>query len=233
MKVLGIVFGLLALGGCVISQTTSKTSGSVLIIGDSVSWGYTKPVETAMPCVSHARNNHNGANARNSTYLLEQLPQYFDDGKQYAVIHFNVGLWDIAHVSTDAKKPFILGDVDKYPITTSPDDYRLNLQAIIDSLRSMQPYAILIFATTTGVPPNSPGRRQEDVDTYNAIAKQVMDENNIPIDDLNSWVEPYPFLHKTGRNMAHFTPDGYQFIAQEVVDTLSEYVTCPTASAGM
>ena len=222
------IAAVLALGGC----GTGKASGPVLIIGDSVSWGYTKPVEQAMPCAEHARNAHNGANARNSTYLLNQLPQYFANGKQYAVIHFNVGLWDIAHVSTDARKPFILGSVDRYPITTSPEDYRLNLQAIIDSLHSMQPNAVLIFATTTGVPPNSPGRRPEDVDTYNTIAKQVMDENNIPIDDLNAWIEPYPFLHKTGHNMAHFTPEGYQLIAQKVVDTLSEYVTCDTTASG-
>jgi len=166
---------------------------------------------------------------------LGLLPTYFGDGKKYAVIQFNVGLWDIAHRIPDSGSEFVLGDVNKYPITTSPEDYRLNLQAIIDTLHSLQPQAMLIFATTTDVPADSLGRRPEDVDAYNRIAIQVMADNGIPIDDLHGWMESYPYLHNFNNPIkVHYTKAGYRLLAQKLVDTLSPLVSCDAiASVGM
>jgi acyl-CoA thioesterase-1 len=106
----------------------------VLLIGDSISIGYTTPVRELLRGVAniHRVPENGGPTSRG----VQQLDKWLGDGK-WDVIHFNFGLHDIK--LDDAGKPL-----------TSAADYEANLRAIVARLRATG--ARLVFATTTPVP---------------------------------------------------------------------------------
>jgi hypothetical protein len=67
-------------------------------------------------------------------------------------------------------------------LTTTPEDYEKNLRKLVKRLQATG--ATLIWASTTPVPDGEPGRIKGDAKKYNAIARKIMDENGIVIDDL-------------------------------------------------
>ena len=69
----------------------------------------------------------------------------------------------------------------------SPEVYGKNLRELVRRLR--QTGAALVFATTTPVPPGTLGRIAGDERPYNEVAKTVMAELNVPVDDLGGYVE--------------------------------------------
>ena len=84
--------------------------------------------------------------------------------------------------------------------------------------------AKLIWATTTPVPNGgvlSPERRFGSVEQYNAIARKVMVENGVAIDDLNAVIAPH-----VGRlqnpNDVHFNAEGSAILAKQVAASVSE-----------
>ena len=104
--------------------------------------------------------------------------------------------------------------------------------------------AKLVFATTTPVPPGARGRVAGDEVVYNKIAREVMQELNVPVDDLGAYVAeqkkklpPYPLSDiKKARELArsprpgevqlpfdvHFTPGGYDQLANLVVASIGK-----------
>ncbi len=226
MKKVLLLGTLLALAGCNEGQTQVKISGPILLIGDSIRQGYQHPTRDVMPCIEHEMGN-----SRDSGYLLQQLPAILSQ-KKYAVIHFNVGLWDISHRDPTPTNPWRLASVEKFPITTTPEQYQANLELMVQMMKELQPQAVLVFATTTDVPENSIGRSPEDVDTYNSIAEFVMWENGVAVDDLNGWMKGQDAMHLVnGPNKVHYSREGYQLLAEKVTDTLQSVATCPASSS--
>ena len=94
----------------------------VLLIGDSISIGYTKPVIELLK--EKAEVHRVKGNAGNTGRGLERLPKWLDakHGK-WDVIHFNWGLWDLCYRNPESKNK---GRRDKVngKITHTPEQYR-------------------------------------------------------------------------------------------------------------
>ena len=85
--------------------------------------------------------------------------------------------------------------------------------------RLKQTGATLIWCSTTPVPEGAAGRVVGDSVKYNEIAKKVMEENGVAIDDLYAF--SLPKLKEIMRPAnVHFTPDGSKQLAKQVVATI-------------
>jgi acyl-CoA thioesterase-1 len=95
----------------------------------------------------------------------------------------------------------------------TPEQYERNLRAIVARLK--QTGASLIWCSTTLSPEAVCLAPAEDFITYNAIAKRIMDENGIPINDLYAFSLPRLQEIQIPVN-SHFTPEGNKVLAEQV-----------------
>lgn len=199
--------GGLAAGGAGRAQEKSALP-RVLIIGDSISIGYTDFVRKLLQGKAEvARIPVNGGP---TTYGLVNIQSWLGGG-HWDVIHFNWGLHDIKLDPAGRKR--------QVPITK----YEENLRLLVKTLKATG--ARLIWANTTPVPPVpwtklDPPRSTSDVPFYNAVAKKVMDENGIPIDDLYSFALPRLEAIQQPSNV-HFTEEGYRELAEQVAASIT------------
>lgn len=182
----------------------------VLIIGDSISMGYTLPTRKLLAGKAnvHRIPENGGPTSRG----VENIEKWLGDGK-WDVIHFNFGLHDIKRIEKDETQ-------------TSIKDYEENLRKLVK--RMQETNAKLIWATTTPVPKGKmrPERHHADVVEFNEVAQKVMEENGIVIDDL--YVYALPQLKKIQRpKNVHFTPSGSDVLAKQVAESIAEHL--PTA----
>ena len=165
-----------------------KKLPNVLILGDSISMKYTKPVRAILQGKANVFRPIGGrgkwaVNCEGTTFGLKCLQQWLK-GQKWDVIHFNWGLHDLKHVLKKDRTKNSKNYTD--PRQVNPDIYEKNLKEIVSILKSTG--AKLIFATTTPVPENvrPVARLPEDVIIYNEIATKIMKENKIEINDLYS-----------------------------------------------
>lgn len=185
---------------------------NVLIIGDSISIGYTPFVREALK--TEANVFHNYRNARHTAYGLDSIANWLGETK-WDVIHFNFGLHDLCYRSKN-----VLRDKVNGKLSVSLEDYGDNLRKIAEIIKNTD--AKVIFATTTMVPENEPGRFSNDVEEYNQVAIEVMNDYDIEIDDLYSLsLEVHPRLGK-GDDDVHYTKDGYRKLSEQVVKCIKE-----------
>ena len=187
----------------------------VLILGDSISIGYTPFVQSILKGraeVSRPLNKKGAAeNCQGTTRGLSELDRWLGDTK-WDVIHFNFGLHDLKHVDDSGKNSTNPND----PQQADPMMYRKNLSRI--TKRLLKTEARLIFATTTPYPhkPSGPLRRSDQPEIYNARALEIMNKHNIDINDLHAFVKPRMKELMRPENV-HFIPEGSKNLAQEVV----------------
>ena len=123
----------------------------VLLIGDSIAGGYFPLVKEALKnsaeVVMVKRAKQNGA----SDNAIEEMDSWLA-GQNWAVIHFNWGLWDLK-VNKDGR--------NNIPI----EQYGKNLRELVEKMK--QSGATPIFATTTPVPDRVliTNRRSADANT--------------------------------------------------------------------
>lgn len=199
------------------SCTNEKTR--VLIIGDSISLGYTPFVKEDLKDIADVF--HNPGNAKHSTYGLENIEAWIDSA-EWDIIQFNWGLWDLCYRHPDSK---VQGKRDKIngTLTNSLDDYEKNLEEIVKILKE-RTNAKLIFVTTTFVPENEQGRFTEDVLRYNEVARKVMEANNVLINDI---YHESIVIHKKygkGDDDVHYEEDGYRLLAKHISNFLKNEV---------
>lgn len=178
----------------------------VLLIGDSISMGYTIPTRKLLE--GKANVHRIPVNGGPTTRGLEHIDQWLGTSK-WDVIHFNFGLHDIKHVD-DAG-----GSVDATAghRQVELEAYRDNLRAIVKRLQRTG--ARLIWCTTTPVPEGAKGRVPGDELTYNAAAADVMREAGVDINDLHAFAAPQ--LAEIGKPAdVHYTPQGSRILADEV-----------------
>lgn len=189
----------------------------VLIIGDSISIGYTKQVIELLK--EKATVERVKGNAGHTGMGLANLPKWLDKkhGK-WDVIHFNWGLWDLCYRNPESKTQ---GHRDKIKgkITHTPDEYRANLEKIVAILKPTG--AKLIWASTTPVPEGEAGRKSGDDLIYNKVAAEVMNKHGIPINDLHAVILPHMKTHTTAPGNVHFTPEGSKILARRVAAAIS------------
>jgi len=188
---------------------------NILIIGDSISLGYTPFVIDNL--TNKAIVTHNKGNARHTGYGLQKLYEWITDDK-WDIIQFNWGLWDLCYRHPDSKIP---GKRDKITgkITYDLDEYTANLDSIISKIR-MKTKAKLVFVTTTYVPENEAGRFTTDAIKYNKAAKAVMAKNGIYVNDI--YEKSIKIHHKYGKGSdnVHYSSKGYEELGKLIADFL-------------
>ncbi len=186
----------------------------MLIIGDSISGGYTPRVARLLE--GKARVQHNPGNAQHTGTGMEKIDAWIGD-TDWDVIHFNWGLWDLCYRHPESK---VQGKRDKVrgSLTTPIDVYERNLNQLVERLKKTK--ATLIWANTTVVPEGEAGRKLGDDARYNAVAARVMKKYNVPINDLHALTKEFgPELFSKPGDV-HFTGEGYDKIAHQVSQTI-------------
>jgi GDSL-like Lipase/Acylhydrolase family len=174
----------------------------VLLIGDSISIGYTVPVQKLLK--GKANVHRIPTNVGPTINGLAHLKEWLGDGK-WDVIHFNWGLHDLKFMP-DGKRQVDLKDYEK------------NLRELVRRLQAIG--AKLIWATTTPVPEGvNPPRKDADVVAYNAVALKIMEENKIAVDDLYSYALPKLEEIQLPANV-HYTREGYGVLAKRVAASI-------------
>jgi lysophospholipase L1-like esterase len=175
----------------------------VLLIGDSISIGYTGPVRKLLQ--GKANLHRIPGNGGPTTNGLANLTQWLGAGK-WDVIHFNWGLHDLKFMP-DGKRQ------------VAPEDYERNLRELVRKLKATG--AKLIWASTTPVPEGvSPPRLPADVLDYNRIAQKIMTENQIAVDDLYTFALPQLAAIQLRANV-HFTAAGSAVLAEQVAASIT------------
>ena len=193
---------------------------NVLILGDSISIGYTRQVKTLLDGKANVfrPNKNRGKNPENcagTTRGLTEIDRWIGD-RRWDVIHFNWGLHDLKHVDPDSGKNSNSFDD---PHQADPDAYRENLTKLVGKLKATN--AKLIFATTTAFPDGTkPARASDDAARYNTLALEIMKANEIRINDLYELTEDRLDELQQPRNV-HFKPAGNEVLAKQVADSIT------------
>ena len=136
----------------------------VLLIGDSISIGYTLSAREALKGVAnvHRIPTNGGPTSKGLSNIEDWL-----GSSKWDVIHFNWGLHDLCYRHPDSKTQ---GNRDKVngSVTHSVEEYSRNLEKLV--VRMKKTGSRLIFATTTPVPQGEAGRKVGDDILYNKAA---------------------------------------------------------------
>jgi acyl-CoA thioesterase-1 len=196
----------------------------VLILGDSISMGYTNEVrrllgERAVVVRPTRADNGKPENCAGTNNGVVQLDRWLaQDGGDWDVIHFNFGLHDLKRVNADTGKN---SNDPSDPQQAPPDRYEVQLRDIVARLQATG--ARLVFATTTPVPEGDlrPYRAPEDAVQYNEIAVRVMSEAGVPINDLHAFALSRLAEIQQPENV-HFSKEGSAVLATAVVAAILE-----------
>ena len=221
-----VVLAILSLlaAGCISSEGGKPSrvesrceTARVLIIGDSISIGYFKPLQKLLE--GKAVVEHNVGNAADTANGLANLDKWLGDTR-WDVIHFNHGLHDLKYVDEQGRNTAVEKGKQKNPI----EQYEKNLDELVTRLKKTG--AILIFATTTPVPDGTGFRVKGDAEKYNVAAKRVMNKHGVTIDDLYSFSLPRLDEIQRPQNV-HFTEAGSQLLAEQVTDSILKAIDSP------
>lgn len=177
----------------------------VLLIGDSISIGYTLPTRKLLEGKANVhRIPTNGGPTKNG---VANIAKWLGTSK-WDVIHFNWGIHDLKYMP-DGKRQ------------VEPADYEANLRSLVATLKKTG--AKLIWATTTPIPEGelNPPRKFGQVKEYNDIAARVMKENGIAIDDLNAHITPQLATMQNPRDV-HYTSAGSDYLAKQVAEEIDK-----------
>jgi len=188
----------------------------VLLIGDSISIGYTLAVREKLDGIANLHRIP--SNAGHTGMGLENLDKWLETrGGEWDVIHFNWGLWDLCYRNPESKNQ---GRRDKVngTITHTVGQYAETLDELVTKLK--QTGAHLIFATTTPVPEGEAGRKVGDDLNYNAAAIEVMKKHGVEINDLHMVMADKMEQYGTKPGDVHFTEEGSDRLADQVAGVI-------------
>ena len=179
----------------------------VLIIGDSISMGYTGPVIKLLK--GKAEVKRVGGNCKFSSFGVKNAASWIAKGK-WDIIHFNFGLWDMYGW--------------KQKVKATPETYAANLDKIVTTLKTSG--ARLVFGTTT---PNcktkeknsiliSPERHAE----FAKAALAVMKKHQVKVNDLCAVVAPEISKHQLAENNVHYNKEASMLLAKQVAKVIEE-----------
>ncbi len=166
----------------------------VLLIGDSVSRGYTQAVRKAM--AGKANVHRAPANCGPTASGLKNIEVWLGDGK-WDLIHFNFGIHD-----------------RNTPIA----DYQQRLEQLIVRLQSTG--AKLLWASSTPCPDTKDGKyKSAPIPERNAAAAVVMKRHGVAIDDLFTAITPHLATMQNPDDV-HFNSQGYDFLGETVAKAI-------------
>lgn len=182
---------------------------NVLLIGDSISLGYTRPVRELLKGQANVFHSPGNAGSSRSAGGIAK----WIEGKKWAVVHFNYGIWDVNHRwKTDATGKKTAGD----DTVTTLEDYEKHLRLAVKILKASG--TRVIFGTTTPIPPEKQAE-MESVPERNEIAKKVMKENDVVVDDLYTYILPRQKELQLPNNV-HWGPKGSEILAESVAASI-------------
>jgi lysophospholipase L1-like esterase len=166
----------------------------VLLIGDSVSRGYTQAVRQAL--AGKANVHRAPANCGPTASGLRNLGVWLGDGR-WDIIHFNFGIHDR---------------------NTPVDEYRERLTTLVKRLQATG--ARLIWASTTPIP-DDPAKKQTaaSIVERNRVAAALMASQGIAVNDLFTAITPR-LAELQNPNDVHFSTAGYDFLGSRVAEVL-------------
>ena len=169
----------------------------VLLIGDSVSRGYTLAARKAL--AGKANVHRAPENCGPTANGLKKIDVWLGDGK-WDVIHFNFGIHDRA---------------------TPAADYQHRLETLIARMKATG--AKLIWASTTPVPPDTKDgpKVTEQIIEKNRIAAEVMAKHGIAIDDLFTFITPHLAKAQNPKDV-HFNNDGYDLLGKQAATVIEQ-----------
>ena len=177
----------------------------VLLIGDSISIGYTPKVRELLKAKANVHRAPTNCGPTGSG--LVNMPQWLGDGK-WNVIHFNFGLHDIMYINEK-------GELSKEgQQVNSVKQYKQNIEQIAIQLKTAAPK--VIFAATTPVTEGTAGFVVGDPAKYNTTAIEVMNKHAIAVNNLHDFKPGSLEEYQLPTNV-HFNEKGYDFLAQKVV----------------
>ncbi len=195
----------------------------VLILGDSISIGYTPYVKEMLAGKAEVHRpvypDGSPENCEGTTKGVAEVNRWLGD-KKWDIIHFNFGLHDLKHVDPETHKN---SDDPGDPYQAGLNQYVKNLKQITGRLK--QTGARLIFATTTPVAPGTTGpvREPETVRKYNKAAVRLMKKEGIVINDLYNFALPILDEIQIAHNV-HYTGKGYKKFAEEISGMIAKYL---------
>jgi alpha-L-fucosidase 2 len=196
---------------------------NVLLLGDSISIGYTLAVRERLAGRANVfrptlADGTAPENCEGTTAGLVRIDAWLS-GRKWEVIHFNWGLHDLKHVQVAGTGLNSANPSD--PIQATVAEYSKNLQALVGKLRATG--ARLVFATTTPVGPaaKNPFRAPDAPRTYNAAALAIMKEHGIRVNDLFAYCAPQ-LDQLLNRDHVHFNAAGAKALAGEVARVIDE-----------
>lgn len=181
----------------------------VLLIGDSISIGYTVDVREKLKGKANIhRIPTNGGPTINGT---KNLKDWLGDGK-WDVIHFNWGLHDLVYMGPDGARLVDPKTPGSHHQVTLPE-YEKNLRELVKQMK--QTGATLIWCTTTPVPEGAQGRVAGEEAKFNQVAAKVMKDEDVPTNDLCAYATVKLKEIQLPANV-HFTKEGSAYLAEKV-----------------
>lgn len=183
----------------------------VLILGDSISIGYTPRVRRLLDGVANVHRPK--TNCRWSAYGAEQVGSWLGDGK-WDVVHFNFGLWDWYGWSQEVK--------------STPESYAASLESIVLQLKKTG--AKLVFGLTTP-PCVGPERKVKIVISearakeFNDAALKVMQKHGVKVNDLYAVIGDDRAKYQRGVNDVHYNDAGRDRLAAAVASTIKATIS--------
>ncbi len=182
-----------------IPHTDGHDLPRVLLIGDSITKGYYKPVEDKLAGKAYVARLTT-SKSLGDPILLEQVALVLRE-QAFDVIHFNNGLHGPGY---------------------SEQEYAAAFPELLSVLRKYAPRARLIWATTTDVRManelNTVSPKTERVLERNRLAAAIVAREKIPVDDLFTVIRDHPDYHVA--DGVHFNQEGIAVLAKQVSETI-------------
>jgi hypothetical protein len=188
----------------------------VLIIGDSISIGYTLDVRELLK--GKANVHRIPTNGGPTTNGLKNIQAWLGNSKS-DVIHFNWGLHDLKYIQDDPSKRADPKAPGSHP-QVALADYEKNLAELVKTMQATG--AKLIWCNTTHVPAGSDGRVEGDELKYNEAAARVMTAAGIPTNDLRTHALAKPEAQLPAN--VHYSPEGSRYLAEKVAAVITEHL---------
>ena len=154
-----------------------KNLPHALIIGDSISIGYTLPTRALLK--GKVNLHRIPTNGGPTTKGIAEIEKWLGK-KKWDLVHFNWGLHDLKYMGKDGTNlvPKEKGGVVQVPLA----EYEKNLEKLV--IRMKKSAKQLVWRNTTPIPPGSKARYVGDSVKYNQAAARIMKKHGIPTLDL-------------------------------------------------
>ena len=185
----------------------------VLLLGDSIRMSYQPLVAQFLE--GRATVVGPADNCQYSLYTLSSMGRWIGELGKPDIVHWNNGIHDAGH------NPY------RSPVQMPVEMYRDNIALILKQLRAFTPR--VIWATSTPVHPDRPfvdtgwSWRNEEIDRYNAAARELMEVHEVPITELHElvWGDVEGFLSE---DQLHLSQAGQMACASAVAQAISAHL---------